>query len=114
MKTIFCDIDGTLLLHHYNEYHINEPIVLPGVVDKINEWFAKGYYIVITSARDECHLDITKEQLEKCGIRYHRIMLGLPNFPRYVINDDKPYCNMSETAFGITVKRDKGLEGLDI
>lgn len=114
MKTIFCDIDGTLLKHHYDEYHLHEPEVLPGVLDKINEWINKGYFIVLTSAREVCYLDITKEQLAKCGIRYHGLLLGLPNYPRHVINDTKPYCDMYETAFATTVDRDKGLEGLQI
>ena len=49
-KTIFCDLDGTLV-KHTNPVSIQNPNleleVLPGVHDRLREWDTKGYFIII-------------------------------------------------------------------
>ena len=50
-KTIFCDLDGTLVKHS-NPIDVQNPTldlkVLPGVHEKLREWDTKGYTIIIT------------------------------------------------------------------
>ena len=50
-KTIFCDLDGTLVKHS-NPVEVQNPNlelkVLPGTHDRLREWDSKGYYIIIT------------------------------------------------------------------
>jgi FMN phosphatase YigB (HAD superfamily) len=45
-KTIFCDLDGTLV-EHSNPIEVQNPKlvlkVLPGVHEKLREWDTKGY-----------------------------------------------------------------------
>ena len=46
MKTIICDIDGTLLNYLHHEIpepgEIKEHIALPGVVEKMRQWEVQG------------------------------------------------------------------------
>ena len=64
-KTLFIDIDGTIAKHKGNltKMFINDMEILPGVVEKFNEWDAKGYKIIITTGRKECLRKITEDQL---------------------------------------------------
>lgn len=54
-KTIFIDIDGTILKHgkNLNNMCTAKPEILDGVIEKFLEWRRKEYYIVITTARVE-------------------------------------------------------------
>ena len=47
-KTVFCDIDGTLLEHFPPgaSFYGFKPKVLPGTVEKLLEWDKKGYNIL--------------------------------------------------------------------
>lgn len=51
-KTIFLDIDGTLLKHHgsLSLCGIMPPVLLDGVHDKLDEWDKKGYRIILITA----------------------------------------------------------------
>ena len=53
-KTIFCDLDGTLVKHS-NPTDVQNPDllleVLPGVHEKLIEWDTKGYHVVITTLK---------------------------------------------------------------
>ena len=55
-KTIFCDLDGTLI-KHCNPVEIQDPNlileVLEGTHDKLREWDNKGYTIIITTGRTD-------------------------------------------------------------
>ena len=44
MKTIFCDIDGTLCVHHEDiiKQHREELTLLPQTLDVLNEWERSG------------------------------------------------------------------------
>lgn len=64
MKTIFCDIDGTLLSHQGTLSCISEEQkVLPGVHEKFDEWSFKNYTIILTTARPESMREMTIKQL---------------------------------------------------
>lgn len=113
MKTIFVDIDGTILKHSKGIYTLDGPQpVLPGVHDKFQEWHLKSYRIILTTARPDSTRRITEAQLERLGITYHTLLMGLPNGERILINDTKP-CGMT-TARAFSLERDKGLEGVDV
>ena len=63
-KTIFCDIDGTLLTHFGNIYENtnNDPIILNNVLETIHQWEKLNYKIILTTGRKECLRKITEEQ----------------------------------------------------
>ena len=54
-KTIFCDLDGTLV-KHTNPIDIQNPnlvLEVSGVHEKLIEWDTKGYHVIITTGRKE-------------------------------------------------------------
>jgi hydroxymethylpyrimidine pyrophosphatase-like HAD family hydrolase len=111
-KTIFCDLDGTLVKHS-NPIDIQDPYfelqVLPGVHEKLIEWDTKGYHVVITTGRKESARDATVKQMQRAGINYDQLIMGFGGGDRILINDRKKDSNR-DTAYVINLTRDKGLE----
>ena len=116
LKTIFCDLDGTLVKHS-NPIEIQNPNheleVLPGTHDKLREWDTKGYYIVITTGRKRSAREATKKQLSRAGILYDELIMGFGGGDRILINDRKPSSDR-DTAYVINVDRNLGLEGIEL
>jgi len=107
-KTIFCDIDGTLLKHHGGLYQITQSkaILLPNAIGCIKAWKDKDYRIILTTGRPESMRDLTVEQLREVGIFYDMLIMGLPRGERIVINDCKP--DRTITATAINIPRNEG------
>lgn len=118
-KTIFCDIDGTLLKHFppgqsfYNYVTSAQNIGLVGTVDKLQEWDKKGYNIILTTGRRESMRKFTEEQLESAGIFYDQLIMGIGGGVRVLINDLKPGSD-EETAIAFNIKRDEGIDKIEI
>ena len=114
-KTIFCDIDGTLV-EHMMPNDVMKPDskmkVLPGAIEKILEWERKGYHIILTTGRREGSRRQTERQLEEAGIIYDRLLMGIGGGPRYIVNDKK--ANGMEYAFAVNVERNIGIKDLEI
>ena len=115
-KTIFCDLDGTLVKHS-NPINIQNPSyeleVLPGVHDKLREWDSKGYYVVITTGRKESAREATIKQMQRAGINYDQLIMGFGGAFRYIINDRKPNED-SDTCFAINLERNEGLVRVEL
>ena len=88
-STIFCDIDGTIMYHHhsYSSVFSNEPNILPGVMDKFDEWDSKGHKIILVTARKESARKLTEAALEKLSIPYDMLIMGVTSGQRVLIND---------------------------
>jgi len=114
-KTIICDIDGTLIYHHGDlSSQINEkPKLLPGVIEKINEWDKKGYNIILVTGRRESLRNETKKQLESLGIFYDQLIMGVGGGPRVLINDLKP-TGTHKTAIAYNLERNIGVKEVDV
>lgn len=116
-KTLFVDIDGTIFVHSNKGIsdmmtHRTNPQVLPGVLDKFNEWNELEYCIIITTARKECLREYTEEQLLAAGLHYDYLLMGISAGPRIVLNDTKP--DGTITALAIPLERNVGLENINI
>ena len=115
-KTIFCDLDGTLIKHS-NPVDIQNPDyeleVLPGTHDKLREWDFKGYYIIITTGRKVSAREATIKQMQRAGISYDQLVMGFGGANRYIINDTKPNSD-DDTCFSINVKRNKGVKNIEL
>lgn len=109
-KTIFCDIDGTLLLHFGNidDNVKKEPVILPNVLESIKQWEKLNYKIIIITGRKESMRKATEEQLFNAGIVYDSLVMGITNGDRIIINDKKPN-GIRNTAYAINLVRNKGL-----
>ena len=114
MKTIFCDIDGTLI-EHFGSHHRQiktYPILLEKTLEKFDEWDRKGYNVILTTGRRESSREITEKQLESLGIFYDQLIMGIGGFVRVLVNDRKP--DGRDTAFCHNVDRNYGIGDLDI
>ena len=115
-KTIFCDLDGTLV-KHTNPIDIQDPNleleVLPGVYERLVEWDTKGYHIVITTGRKESMRKSTEIQLAEAGIMYDQLIMGIGGGVRVLINDTKPYGDFN-TAEAINLNRNEGIKNIKI
>lgn len=91
MKTIFCDIDGTLCVHHEDivRQHSEDLVLLPGTLEVLKEWERNQYTIILVTGRKESHRKNLEEQLKKAGIFWDQLIMGLSNGPRVVVNDVK-------------------------
>lgn len=115
-KTIFCDIDGTLVEHMKPSVAASshgKMTVLKGTVEKLNEWDLKGYNIILVTGRKESMRRQTVEQLSGVGIMYDQLIMGLGGGPRVLINDLKKDSN-SPTAYAVCVARNEGIEEIDV
>jgi len=108
-KTIFSDIDGTLIEQvRFEELTPNIVNVLPGVKEKMNEWYEAGHYIVLTTARPENLRLITKQQMETAGIPYHQLVMGIGRDERILINNNSKGTPEIPRALAVDVARDEG------
>ena len=115
-KTIFCDLDGTLVKHS-NPIDIQNPDyeleVLPGVHEKLIEWDIKGYHVIITTGRKESAKEATIIQMQRAGINYDQLIMGFGGGDRILINDRKLNSDR-DTAFVINLERNNGLEDVEL
>lgn len=113
-KTIFCDIDGTLVKH--NDSFVtclpsHKMEVLPGVKEAMREWALKEYKVILVTGRKESLREVTVKQLQEAGIPYDQLIMDVGRGIRVVINDTKP--DGVKTAHAISLQRDSGLHGLE-
>ena len=113
-KTIFSDIDGTLIEQvRFEDLDANIVNVLPGVAEKMNEWYEAGHHIVLTTARPWDLELITKQQMETAGIRYHQIVMGIGREERILINNNSKGEPDNHRAMAVPVLRDGGFDNLE-
>jgi ribonucleotide monophosphatase NagD (HAD superfamily) len=113
-KTIFCDIDGTLVKHyapHYTASPDHEAELLPHTIDKLEEWNSLGYSLILVTGRKESQRNVTIKQLAKAGIVYDQLIMGVGRM-RILINDKKPDGQLAAKA--INIKRNVGISNVKI
>jgi hydroxymethylpyrimidine pyrophosphatase-like HAD family hydrolase len=115
-KVIFLDIDGTILKHHgsLSEQIKRSPVLLPGVLEKFEEWDRKGYKIILTTGRREHLRTKTIEQLESVGLFFDQLIMNLGNGDRVLINDAKPDKDFISTAFSFSPERNNGISHIEV
>lgn len=114
-KTIIVDLDGTLIFHYgsLSEQMSNDPKALPGLIKKFNEWDKKGYKIIVLTGRKESMRKLTEDQLLQLKVPYDQLVMGVGGGVRVLINDLKEGSE-EPTAVAINLKRNKGIEDLDL
>jgi len=115
-KTIFCDIDGTLVTHAKptdSQKPIHKLDLLEGTIEKLLEWDKLGYNIILTTGRKESLREVTKNQLAEAGIIYDQLIMGIGGGKRYLINDRKPYGD-ENYAVAINLERNTGIKNIKI
>lgn len=114
-KTIFCDIDGTLIKHQGDVIKNlkSSAEILPNAIESIKEWEKLNYKIILTTGRKESSRERTEAQLASLGIMYDQLIMGITNGERILINDKKPV-GINNTARAVNVVRNAGLAHIDI
>ena len=108
-KTWIFDLDGTLAAH--NGYKTGEDRLLPGAKEFIDRIPEEDFILIVTSREPEAE-DVTIDFLHSAGIRFDRILFGMPMGERILINDDKP--SGLPTSYAIRRKRDQGLADITL
>jgi aminoglycoside phosphotransferase (APT) family kinase protein len=114
LGTVFCDVDGVVVLHEDIPSYEAPLRVLPGSIEKLQSWMDQGYLIVLMTARDPAHEEALRRALATARIPYHRLVMGLPSGPRYLINDRKPSALLTSQAQAFEVERNQGIGHLHI
>jgi hypothetical protein len=70
--------------------------------------------IIITTARPLSYELITKQELEKLGVKYHQIVMDCGRGTRVILNDIDPKSPEIKRAHGINLVRDGGLNNIEI
>ena len=97
MKNIYVDIDNTICQTSGLGYENSTPY--SDKIAFINKLFDQGHNITYWTARGTVtgidHYELTKNQLKKWGVKYHKLILGKPAYD--ILIDDKAINNI-ETA----------------
>ena len=108
-KTIFSDIDGTLV--YQVPFESIDPFTskaLPGVVETFTELYKQGHHIVLTTARPEYLRDLSIQEMDLLGIPFHQLVMGIGRAERVLINN-KSIKNPSERrSTSIEVDKNSG------
>ena len=106
-KTLFCDIDGTLLKNS-GQYFAPRWGTQPGMADNVahlkNLRERGRTQIILTTTRPESFRATTEKQLKETGITYDKLVLGLWHGQRVVINDYAK-TNPFPSALAVNLKR---------
>lgn len=102
-STIFMDLDGTVLkhLHAISDVYTIEATILDGVREKLDAWDSFGHKIVLVTARKESARSITVKQLEKLGVPYDMLIMGVTSGRRFLINDKMELSPDRATAINV-------------
>lgn len=96
---IYVDIDNTITYTKGMDYENAEPRMER--IFKINQLYEKGRTITYWTARGTKSgidfTELTQEQLNKWGAKYHKLLMGKPAFDLFI--DDKSF--NSETYFNL-------------
>jgi hypothetical protein len=111
-STIFCDLDGTVIKHE-NVPLFTSITLLEGAKEKLIEWRDNNAFIIFTTSRDEQFRSEMESLLRKEGICYEYLVMGLPPGTRYLINDKKPYSEIT-MAKSFEVVRDIGIKEVQL
>ena len=114
-KTIFCDIDGTLVkhAHRFSDLKDTEPILLPGVREKFNQWDSQGHKIILCTARKESARKMTESHLRMLGLCWDTLIMGVTSGQRVLINDKLNIAH-TDRAIGINVITNEGFENVEL
>jgi len=114
-KTIFSDIDGTLV--HQVQFEEIDPyssVALPGAVEKMNQWYNEGHHIVLTTARPEYLRNTTVLEMALLGIPFHQLVMGIGRAERILINNASEERPEEKRAIAFQVEKNGGLENVNI
>ena len=112
MKTIICDIDGTLVKYMGGGHKAimeQDHELLPGVYERMRLWESQGHKIVLMTGRRESIRERTESELRSLGIPFDVLLMGYADGGRVFIND----VDKKVKAHAVNVPRDGGWNDID-
>jgi hypothetical protein len=108
-STLFVDIDGTLITNtsSFIPPFVGEGKPLTENIEFLNNLFdSKSSHVILTTSRPESLRNFTTLELEKYGIKYHTLIMGLPHSKRILINDFSN-SNIYPTSISVNLPRNE-------
>ncbi len=113
-RNLLVDIDGVLAEYNLEVIHGRQPMkLLPGTLEKLREWKAKGDHIALLTGRF-ANRATTEKQLHEAGITtdlYDELLTWATGGIRMLINDDKP--DGTKTAIAHSIPRNSGIASIN-
>lgn len=107
--TVFCDLDGTLVLHEAIPKYSKPLILTEGAAEFLEELKENEYELVICTARSQADEEKIKKALLEANIYFSKLICGLSSGIRLLINDSKPKTVNSQMAKSFQITRNGGL-----
>ena len=107
-KTIFCDIDGTIIKNQaefWSPGYNDPPDVLQDNVNRLLELQREGAQIIFTTARNKKYTNDIAIMLDRLGFTGYTLLTGLNHSQRVVINDYSS-TNPNPSCTAINLERD--------
>jgi 3-deoxy-D-manno-octulosonate 8-phosphate phosphatase KdsC-like HAD superfamily phosphatase len=114
MKTIICDIDGTLTKYMGGGHKAimkQDHELLPGVLERMRMWECAGHRIILITGRRESVRERTESELRRLGVPFDILLMGYADSGRILINDISPH--VGAKAHVVNVERDAGWKYYD-
>ena len=114
MKTIICDIDGTLTKYMGGGHKAiveQDHEILSGVIDNMRRWEAQSHRIILITGRRESVRERTEAELRRLGIPFDILLMGYADNGRILINDKGSSGNVK--CHAVVVERDQGWDSID-
>lgn len=109
--TFFVDIDGTIIKYRkFSEIHTAKLEPIQDVIDYLNNQYDNGAVIIVTTARPNSYELLTKQELEKVGLKYNQLVMDCGRGTRVIFNDKDPDAPEIERAVGINFIRNGGFD----
>ena len=103
---LFCDVDGTIIKAQSRLEVGTLPIPLEKNIKRVKELIANGSQVIFTTARSSNSHEITEQMLKDLGFVDFKLISGLPNTKRVLINDYNE-ANPWPRAVAVNIKRDQ-------
>lgn len=108
-KTLFIDLDGTLVRHNYTPFDVDD-VLLPGVIDFLLEAKRTACFCVLTTNRSALAAEKILNRLrDEIDFVFNVTLFDLPVGIRVLINDTK---EDEVRAIAIPVQRNVGLKDI--
>ena len=110
-KTVFIDLDGTIVFHNYEPLKVKDKF-LPGVLSFLKKLKDENFFCILTTNRSKEMAEPVILMLKKeIQFEFDREIFDLPVGVRVLINDNK---NEEVRAIAFAVNRNTGLTNLTI
>ena len=108
-KTLFIDLDGTLVIHNYHPTETNDTVI-GHAIHKLINWKKEGNVVVLTTARSREHTAMfVRRVYDDYGFVFDHILCGLPTGERILVNDSK---DGTSKATAVQIARNEGIDGI--